>query len=389
MVNKFYLADNVQQNMAQATKKVAESLKIFNKKFSKFLDNLLEVEEIKTPVHENIIIIGIGGSNLFAQAVNNFLEKNIFFLDSLDIDLVLDTLEKIDSWISDNKKFKIFIISKSGETLETIVNSSVIIDHLKSKVKKWQEYIIVISEHNSKLADWALDNNIMPVSVPTNIGGRFSFLTLSSLLPLSYAGIDVQQIIEGAQEALLCFEKDSNIITKKMSAQYAAYISGLNLHNLFIFDKKCFYLGQWYRQLFAESLGKNSSISFVPTVSVAADLHSMTQLYLAGKNQWYTNFLYLENKNNIKINNLITSQLKDINYNLFSKKLESSLYLAWQDHERSYNTINLKDDLNSLGNQCMNWVIELLFFSLLLDVDPFGQPAVESYKKYLKKDLYE
>lgn len=385
--NQNYLTKTVLGHLPQAELEIKNALVNFDNNFNIFLNNLISTENFVTEKYDNILLIGIGGSNLFAQAITELLNiDKVKFLDALDINNIQAAINLLDLWLSQKTKFAIFIVSKSGTTLEIIVNSSVIIDYLKSKTTSWADYLKIISDPESELYSWGKINNISCYPITPGVGGRFSFLTAAGLLPLAACGVEISKIKNGAEEYLAKFRNHKLASLNRVINTYAAYKSGLNLFNLFVFNKS-FYLGQWYRQLFAESLVKNNNISLVPTVSTVVDLHSMSQLYFAGKDQWFTTFLVIENNKDIKVKKLIFDDINTDSYRQVQKSLFTGVCQGYQAADRSYQVINIDDSLEAVGGLCMSWIIEVLIFSMVLEVNPFDQPAVEYYKNKTKQIL--
>jgi glucose-6-phosphate isomerase len=408
---KIYLNSGVLGEYDQARQNITDAYEILstNWQYKNYLESFLasidenfDLTELKLNLGEQVstkqnivygVVIGIGGSNLFCQAVCGLLHiDSLVFLDSLDQFNLQKIISLIESWTSNNQEFKIFVISKSGSTLEVIINFSVIFEKLKKSCEHWQNYLVVISDHGTQLADFAFKHNLVYFSIKKDVVGRYSLFTAASLVPLAYIGINTGIIKKSARCVVKnFFENQSNDdcrnVLEQASCKYASYKAGKNLHNLFIFDNSAYYLGQWYRQLFAESLVKSATINFVPTVTCAVDLHSMTQLYLAGADQWWTIFLTkkIENKN-IIVNNLFNKNI--YTYQDYQNILQDSVYKAYEARQRSYSVLACPG-LEKIGQICVSWILELFLLSIVLKVNPFDQPAVEYYKKNIYKKLNE
>ena len=408
---KIYLNNGVLGEYAQARQNITDAYEILrtNWQYKKYLDSFLassdegfDLTKLKLNLGEPIstkqnivygVVIGIGGSNLFCQAVCGLLHiDSLVFLDSLHQFNLQKIMSMIESWLSNKQEFKIFVISKSGSTLEVIVNFSVIFERLNESCVHWQNYLVVISDHGTQLADFAFKHNLVYFPIKKDIGGRFSLFTAASLVPLAYLGLNTDIIKDSARCVVKNFFKnqasdDYKNILEQASCKYAAYKAGKNLHNLFIFDDSAYYLGQWYRQLFAESLVKSAAINFVPTVSCAVDLHSMTQLYLAGADQWWTMFLTQEIENKkIRVSNLFNKNI--YSYQDYQNILQDSVYKAYEDCQKSYAVLTCPR-LETIGQICVSWILELFLLSTVFEVNPFDQPAVEYYKKNIYKKLNE
>jgi glucose-6-phosphate isomerase len=263
---------------------------------------------------------------------------------------------------------------------------------LKKSCDNWQNYLVIISDQGTPLADFAVRQDLVYFPIKKDVGGRFSLFTAASIVPLAYLGLNTDIIKNSASRVVKNFfenreSDDSKNIIEQASYKYAAYKAGKNLQNLFIFDNSVYYLGQWYRQLFAESLVKSDEINFVPTVSLAVDLHSMTQLYLAGSDNWWTIFLIKEIKNNkIIVNNIFNDNI--YSYQDYQNILEDSVFKAYEERQRSYTVLN-SPSLESIGQICVSWILELFLLSTVFNVNPFDQPAVEYYKKNIYRKFNE
>lgn len=408
---KIYLNSRVLVEYAQAHQNITDVYKILstNWQYKNYLDSFLasidenfDCTKLKLKLGEQIstkqnivygVVIGIGGSNLFCQAVCGLLHlDSLVFLDSLDQFNLQKIISLIELWISNNQVFKIFVISKSGSTLEVVVNFSVIFEKIKESCVHWQNYLVIISDQGTQLADFAFKYNLLYFPIKKDVGGRFSLFTAASIVPLAYLGLNTDIIKDSARCVVKNFfenqaSADYKNILEQASCKYAAYKAGQNLSNLFIFDNSAYYLGQWYRQLYAESLVKSAAINFVPTVSLAVDLHSMTQLYLTGADIWWTIFLIKEIENkNIIVNNLFNNNI--YSYQEYQNILQDSVCKAYKDSQRSY-AVLAGPRLETIGQICVSWILELFLLSIVFKVNPFDQPAVEYYKKNICKKLNE
>ena len=151
---------------------------------------------LKKRIHKNILIVGMGGSVLGTKMLSSFfgLDKNYYFLDNLNNSTVNDFIKK------DLSKFSIFIISKSGQTLETLTNCNIILNNFKKIKKEISKNFIIISEKNSLLHYFARKNNILFFEHNTNLSGRYSVLSEAGLLMFN---LDYKKIIQGINLSLI------------------------------------------------------------------------------------------------------------------------------------------------------------------------------------------
>ena len=333
---------------------------------------------LKFKKYNNINVVGMGGSILGTESIYYFLKskikKNFFFYNNLQ--------SKIDPSHKRNKYLNI-IVSKSGNTLETISNSNIII-------KNQNKNIFITENKNSYL--YLLAQKLKSEIVHHNnfIGGRYSVLSEVGMLPAELMGLSSNK-----------FRQLNNLIKNKK------FINELiiNVNNTIHFLKKKKFnsvilnydvssesLFKWYQQLMAESLGKKGN-GILPIISsMPKDNHSVMQLYLDGpKNNFFT-FFHVRDKNSIKVinNKLLTSHSYLKNKNLgeivMSQKLATEkVFLNKKIPFRSFEVINR--DENTIGELFCFFVLETILIGRALKINPYDQPAVELIKKETKKIL--
>ena len=333
---------------------------------------------LKFKKYNNINVVGMGGSILGTESIYYFLKskikKNFFFYNNLQ--------SKIDPSHKRNKHLNI-IVSKSGNTLETISNSNIII-------KNQNKNIFITENKNSYL--YLLAQKLKSEIVHHNnfIGGRYSVLSEVGMLPAELMGLSSNK-----------FRQLNNLIKNKK------FINELiiNVNNTLHFLKKKKFnsvilnydvssesLFKWYQQLMAESLGKKGN-GILPIISsMPKDNHSVMQLYLDGpKNNFFT-FFHVRDKNSIKVinNKLLTSHSYLKNKNLgeivMSQKLATEkVFLNKKIPFRSFEVINR--DENTMGELFCFFVLETILIGRALKINPYDQPAVELIKKETKKIL--
>ncbi len=351
---------------------------------------------------KNIVVIGIGGSNLGTMAVYEALQHKtkpeILFLDtvsSLKIKQTAFTLNKLKP-----QEFVIVAVSKSGTTTETISNLEALISLLKQKKADIKKRIVCITEENSKL--WKLADNKLAIS--KMVGGRYSVFSAVGLLPLYLAGIDIDKLHKGAARAVT--DNVQKNINKNFSIVSAGLIylhnqKGINIHNTFIFNPELESLGKWYRQLMAESIGKKKNLKgkvvrkgITPIVSIGStDLHSMAQLYFGGPKDKFTNIVYGKNdtivsvSKNLSFDGLI-SNIKGKSFENIMNAIFGGVKAAYKKNNLPYLIIELgKISEQSLGYYLQFRMIEMMYLAQLLKVNAFNQPSVEDYKKETRKLL--
>ena len=338
----------------------------FNKKNIKHLNKKLDYR-----------IIGMGGSTLGAQAIYDFLKKkikkNFKFVDNLNI--------------YKNKKSRInfnnLIISKSGNTIETIANANILI-------KKNDKNLFITEKKDSYLNSLAQKLKAEVVDHNNYIGGRYSVLSEVGMLPAELMGLNYKK-----------FRQLNNLVKNKFfmnalvsNVEAIIYFLKLKKFNSVIinYDEQSTNLFNWYQQLVAESLGKKNN-GILPIISVMPkDNHSVMQLYLDGfKNNFFT-FFYSHEKNSAKINNekvLFGHEFlknKDINQIMFAQK--EATEVVFKKKNIPFRSFEIKKrDEKTLGELFCFFILETVLVAKALKINPYDQPAVELIKKETKKIL--
>ncbi len=361
-----------------------------------------------------LIIIGIGGSHLGTAAVHEALngafynelgpECKLYFIDSVDTDRVHIIVQLMEQELQSGNNVLLNVISKSGTTTETIANFFVLYQILKKyKQDAASNYIIVTSDENSPLHEFAKKNNCTFLPVPKNVGGRFSVFTSVGLFPLEFVGIDIKELVRGARDAFLqCTDKDIEKNSAALSASllHYHYQHGVYIHNMFIFWQDGQKLGYWYRQLLAESIakeydkdGKQVFMGITPTVSVGStDLHSVAQLYLGGPKNMFTTFITIGEEQKVIV---VPKDSEKINKEVAGKTLYEILsaivtgtMIAYKKQELPYIECVLRQkNAYFIGMFLQCKMIEILYLGYLCNVNPFNQPHVELYKTQTKRLL--
>ena len=325
----------------------------------------------------NFRVIGMGGSILGTQAIYDFLRHKIKrkfeFINNLDSSLK----NKI------KKKYTNLIVSKSGNTIETITNVNLF-------VKKKDRNIFITENKKSYL--FLLANKMKSEIVHHNnfIGGRYSVLSEVGMLPAELMGLSANN-----------FRNYNNLIKNKYflnklvsNVCSTLYLVKKKKFNSIIinYDEKSNNLFNWYQQLIAESLGKKSK-GILPVVSsMPKDNHSVMQLFLDGfKNNFFTIFYVKENKS-FKINN---QKILSSHPYLKNKNLDQIIYAQKKATENVFKKQNIpfrsfevrKRDEKTLGSLFTFFILETILLGNALNLNPYDQPAVELIKKETKKLL--
>jgi len=326
---------------------------------------------------KNFRLIGMGGSILGTNTIYEFLKykikKNFIFVDNL----------QAKENKSEKKKFTNLIVSKSGNTLETIVNTNL---YLKKKDKN----IFLTENKNNYLYFLAQKLKSEIVHHNNFIGGRYSVLSEVGMLPAELMGLDSKKFKQF--DSLIKNKKFIKSLIDNVSSTLKLIKNKKNNSIIINYDEKSENLFKWYQQLVAESLGKDS-IGILPIVSnMPKDNHSVMQLYLDGyKNNFFTFFYVNENKTP-KINNIIFN--KDNNY-LKNKKLSDIIYAQFKATQNVFAKKNIpfrsfeikKRNEKTLGELFSFFILETILLGRALNINPYNQPAVELIKKETNKIL--
>ena len=322
-------------------------------------------------------IIGMGGSTLGAQAIYDFLKKkikkNFIFVDNLNA----FTNNKA------KKNLNNLIISKSGNTTETIVNANILI-------KKKDKNLIITEKKKSYLSLLAEKLKAEVVDHNNFIGGRYSVLSEVGMLPAELMGLNYKNFRQ-----LNNLVKNKSFMNALISNVEAIiyFLKEKKFNSIIInYDEQSTNLFNWYQQLVAESLGKKKK-GILPIISVMPkDNHSVMQLYLDGfKNNFFTFFYSHENKS-AKINNesvlLEQKYLKNKNINQIMYAQKKATEIVFKNKNIPFRSFEIrKRDEKTLGELFCFFILETILIGKALKINPFDQPAVELIKKETKKIL--
>ncbi len=364
----------IKKNLNDLIKKKNHILKSFYKNYN----DHFKIQSLRfTRKFRDIRVIGVGGSSLGVKTIYTFLKhkikKKILFFDNLSIEN-----KKIP-----NKRNLNLIISKSGNTLETIINSNILI-------KKGDKNIFITENKKNYLNLLAQKLKAEIVHHSNFIGGRYSVLSEVGMLPAELMGLNSKSFRQFNN--LIKNQKYLNALVSNVSS--TIYLIKKKKFNSIIlnYDEKSQNLFFWYQQLIAESLGKKGK-GLLPVVSnMPKDNHSVMQLYLDGfKNNFYT-FFYVHENNSSKINNKIL--LPSQNF-LKNKSIKNIIYAQKKATENVFRKKNIpfrvfeikKRNEKTLGELFCFFILETILIGQALNVNPYNQPAVELIKKETKKIL--
>jgi glucose-6-phosphate isomerase len=369
-------------------------------------EQFTEIETSAKILRENcevVVVIGIGGSYLGTKAVVDALSNSFEWLQSTHTSPVIvyagqnigeDYLYELQELLK-NKKFGIIIISKSGTTTEPALAFRLLKTQLEEQQGKEtaQKLIVAITDKSrGALRTLSTQEGYKTFVIEDNIGGRYSVLSPVGLLPIAVAGFDIRQLVAGAvtMETVCGLETP---FEENPAAQYAAvrnelHKSGKGIEILVNFHPKMHYVGEWWKQLYGESEGKENKGIFPASVDFTTDLHSMGQWIQEGERIIFETVLSIKETNYTKIFPSTEDNLDGLNF-LAGKRVDEVNKMAELGTMIAHidgGVPNLKIEIPKLNEYYLG---ELMYFfekacgisGYLLGVNPFDQPGVEAYKK--------
>jgi len=360
-----------------------KTLNVLNKKFN-FNFKTKDLQKFKK--FKIIAIIGMGGSILGAEALYNFLDKKIkkkvYFFNNINENKIKNFKQKYNL-----SKILFIIISKSGNTIETLSNT-----YALKILKKNSKNIILISEKkNNALFSLSKKLNLFYIEHKQYVGGRFSVLSEVGIIPAYLMEVNVPKLRSKILESLKIKKKN---FLKKNTIKLVQLINSKKFNNLIFLNyvpnlEKFLF---WCQQLIAESLGKKNK-GFLPMISnTPKDHHSLLQLYLDGpKDKIFYIFSYdKQSKEKIKLtkNTNFINFLNNKDLNTIKKAQKNALIKSFKKKKVPFREFKLKNfSEETLGELFSYFIFETVVIGKMLNINPFDQPAVERVKIDTKKML--
>lgn len=350
----------------------------------------------------HVLVVGSGGSGLSGSALLAFapcVAPTFDFLDNIDPDMLTDILDRIEI---ENTCF--IIISKSGATLETLSQAHVLISRMKRKIGRTAlpaQFIIITEpeerEGQNPLRRLAREYDMRVLDHERDIGGRFAILTNVGLLPAAIAGIDIRALRRGARNVVAQFDEAAtpHDFAPALGAaiQYGFYQRSRNISVMLPYSQRLSGFSAWYRQCWAESLGKDGKGTTPVCAMGSTDQHSQLQLYLNGPKDKIFHIITLKRTamgDEIEVMHdspeLAYLQGKTLGDVMAAQQKATFETLT---HNRCPTRLIELPALTEehFGALIMHFSLEIIFMSFLFEVDPFNQPAVEESKKLAYKYL--
>ncbi len=360
-------------------------------------------EKIKSD-SDVLIVIGIGGSYLGARAAIEMLNSNfyntldnnsrktpkIFYVgNNISSTYMHDLLQAIEG-----KDISLNIISKSGTTTEPAIAFRILKDYVEKKYGKEEAKKRIYATTDAAkgaLKGLAVQEGYEQFVVPDNVGGRFSVLTAVGLLPIAAAGIDIDEMMKGASDAREEYLNPNvleNDCYKYAAARNALYNKGKGIEILVNYEPNLQYFGEWWKQLYGESEGKDGKGLFPSSVNFSTDLHSMGQYIQEGRRDIFETIINVE-KPKYEVTIEATEDNADgLNF-LAGKTMDFVNKKAFEGTLLAHNDGGVPNLIVNVPELTPYYFGKMVYFfekacgisGYLLGVNPFDQPGVEAYKK--------
>ncbi len=352
---------------------------------------------------EILLVVGIGGSYLGARAAIEFLSHSfhnslsrdkrktpeIYFVgQNISGKYLKELLEVLE-----NKDYTINIISKSGTTTEPALAFRVLKKHMEGKYGKEnarKRIFATTDVSKGALKKLSTEEGYETFTIPDNVGGRFSVLTPVGLLPIAVAGINIDELMKGAEDASIAYKADfkENDCYKYVAIRNILNRKGKDIELLVNYEPRLHFVSEWWKQLFAESEGKDGKGLFPASVDFSTDLHSLGQYIQDGKRNLFETSINIEQPEKDIIIEEEVIDLDGLNYlagkgfDFVNKKAADGTTLAHIDGG--------VPNLNIVIPEATPYHLGYMFYffekacgvsGYLLGINPFDQPGVEAYKK--------
>lgn len=346
------------------------------------------------------VVCGIGGSYLGSRAaiemVNGLFPKDnkvevLFLGNTFSSTYILQVLDRIK-----DKSVMVNVISKSGTTTETAMAFRLLKQFLEEKYGEAEaksRIIATTDKARGTLKTLATQKGYTTLTIPDDIGGRYSVLTSVGLLPIAVAGLDIDAMMEGAQDAAKAYT--SNKISENDAYAYAVarrYFEtqgNKSIELLVSYESQLSMVAEWWKQLFGESEGKEEKGLFPASVNFSTDLHSMGQMVQEGTKLLFETLLLIDSPTLDLVFPSDKEDLDGMNY-LAGKTLDevnkNAALGTLQAHHDEGGIPNIIVRLEKMDSKSFGYMAQFFFIACgmsvyLLGVNPFNQPGVEVYKK--------
>jgi len=383
---------------------------------NKAVDRVKEVVEDKKELNPSyLVVVGIGGSIRGTKAVQEAVSgklrnqrdsgMKVLYACNPDPYIIRDIKGIMESILEKKDNVVLNVVSKSGTTTETMANFQLLVDLLKEHRQDYRRYVVATTERDSGLWNLASKEGFDLLEIPGKVGGRYSVYSPVGLFPLAMLGVDIDELLKGARimrDRCLKSEIRDNPAVFGSIVTYLHHRGGNSIYNLFLYSEDFESIGGWYRQLMAESLGKEYNNSgervfegLTPLTCIGSrDLHSMAQLLLGGPYDKLTSFIKVEGEDSmvsVPVNprySCLVDGIQGKSLGFIIDAIYEGVKVSFRNNKRPFTEVVLPDRREaSIGEFLQYKMMETMYLGSLLDVNPFNQPNVESYKKETRRIL--
>ena len=367
-----------------------------------FIKDIKKQADILREKSEIFVVVGIGGSYLGARAVIESLSHHFSALinkagntqivyagHNMSEEYMVELLDLLDT-----KDYSMAVISKSGTTTEPAVAFRILKEHLEKKYGKEEartRIVAITDKERGALKTLANTEGYKTYIVPDNVGGRYSVLTPVGLLPIAVAGIDIEQLVNGALAVEnYCKENQNadNVVAQYAVARQALYHDGKTNEILVSYEPRLQYIAEWWKQLYGESEGKDGKGIFPASDIFTTDLHSMGQYIQEGLRNLFETIISVEKATKEIRIPLADDDLDQLNYiagrrlSEVNRTAETATILAHVDGGVPNIIIQIPEiSATTIGELIYFFEMGCALSGYMLEVNPFDQPGVEAYKK--------
>jgi glucose-6-phosphate isomerase len=380
---------SAQEAFWAATQKLVAQQPMMQSANPEICTEITQVVTALTPMADTLVVIGTGGASLGAQALCAFAPRpvRVRFLENCDSQTVQDVFTQCPpdrtAWA---------IISRSGETVETLATSLALMAHYEAAGVALKERVVVITSPGTRpLRSLATHYGWQTLDHPPALGGRFSVFSTVGLLPLAFAGIDIARLMQGVSQHWDVALTTRDALLFEASSRFAASIVEQPMHVVMGYSDRLRPYTQWYKQLWAESLGKSGQ-GPTPITSIGAiDQHSQLQLYLDGAHDKIFTLILPEGLGAPVP--LADAPIPEIAY-LSQHTMQDIMHASAEATCATLRSKNLpirvlKAELGvqAIAELMARTMLETLLVAAILGVDPYSQPAVEEGKQRARQAL--
>lgn len=375
------------------------------------IDDIVATAEHLRKECDTVVCVGIGGSYLGAKAVIEALSDSFAAYKNQGCNVLFagqnigeDYLFELQEYLR-GRRFGIIVISKSGTTTEPAIAFRLLREQLEQQVGKEKAATLTVAitdAHRGALRQLATQEGYKTYVIEDSVGGRFSVLTPVGLLPIAVAGYDIRALLDGAKamQSATVNANATNLAATYAMTRNALYRAGKKIEILVNFNPKLHFFGEWWKQLYGESEGKDQKGIFPAAVDFTTDLHSMGQWIQDGERTIFETAISVENAaHSVKIP-CDEANLDGLNY-IAGRNVDSVNKMAELGTRLAHVDGGVPNILISIPELSAYYLGQLIYFfekacgisGYILDVNPFNQPGVEDYKRnmfaLLEKPGYE